>query len=107
MAQQNIIGKHCTTIKTIDNTTKVRYHNTDVVCFNDDKIILNNDGYFTPTTKNRMNQASSQFNLGYKVYQKNFIWYVYFDNKTYEYRNSKMVLNRNIGQFSPHIHLPQ
>jgi hypothetical protein len=76
MAQQNRIGTHKTTIYAEGGYAKVKYHNTDVVSFNDKEIILNTDGWRTPTTKTRMNQTSRQFNLGFNVYQKDWEWYV-------------------------------
>jgi len=77
MAQQNRIGTHKTKIYREGEYTKVKYHNTDVVSFNDKEIILKTGGYKTNTTKTRMNQTSRQFNLGFNVYQKDFEWYVH------------------------------
>ena len=59
-----------------DGYTCVRYHQTDVVRFKDESIILNTGGWFTATTKVRMNQASNQFGLGFHVYQKSHEWFV-------------------------------
>ena len=63
----------------------VRYHQTDVVKFNHEKIILNSGGWNTFTTKTRMNQASNQFGLGYYVYQRDFDWYVDYNGRTLEF----------------------
>lgn len=54
----------------------VKYHNTVVVKFDYEKIILDNGGYMTATTKRRMNQAAETFRLGYKVRQIKGDWYV-------------------------------
>ena len=70
MAQLDRVGSVHTSVYTEDGYTRVVYHSTCVVKFNQDKIILNSGGWYTQTTKNRMNQASSQYNLGYQVYQK-------------------------------------
>ena len=70
------IGKHMTTISKYDDGTAVTYHNTAVVVFNDDTITLNTGGWFSNTTKTRMNQASHQFDLGYYVFQRAGKWYV-------------------------------
>ena len=76
------LGSHKTSVYTdIDGFTKVIYHNTAVVEFNDKYIILNTGGYMTNTTKLRMNQASNQFRLGYNVYQKAYKWYIQFDGQ--------------------------
>ena len=39
-------------------------------------ITLNSGGYRTATTKRRMNEVSEEYDLGFKVYQKNFDWYI-------------------------------
>ena len=63
----------------------VTYHYTDVVCWNNKKIVLNSNGYRTATTKRRMNQASEQFGLGYRVFQKDYEWYVEHRGKVYDF----------------------
>ena len=93
------IGTHKTSIKTTtdDNSNMavaVRYWATDVVKFDNDKIILNNGGWYTSTTKKRMNQVSKEFNLGFYVYQKNYDWFVDYDNKIHCFKSNKLVLNR-------------
>ena len=61
--------------------TAVRYHDTNVVAFNDDFIILNTGGWNTPTTKTRMNQTSRQFNLVFHVFQRDYQWFVSYKDK--------------------------
>jgi hypothetical protein len=78
----NTIGSHKTTINTellkdAEKRLLVTYHNTIVVkVVNDRFVILNTGGWYTNTTKRRMNQASMQYKLGYSVYQSDFLWYV-------------------------------
>tara|TARA_R100000781_G_scaffold50744_1_gene33548 strand:+ start:1313 stop:1585 length:273 start_codon:yes stop_codon:yes gene_type:complete len=88
------IGTHKTSIKTTNSLTSVRYWATDVVQFDNDKITLNNGGWYTSTTKRRMNETSEQFNLGFKVYQRNYDWLVDYKGKTYCFESNKLVLNR-------------
>ena len=72
-----MIGAHKPTIATDNNVLMVTYHNTIVVKVIDNRyIVLNNGGFYTNTSKRRMNQASLQYNLNYAVYQCNFLWYV-------------------------------
>ena len=93
MAQQYKVGAHKTRIYTDDAGYKcVLYHSTNVVRFNNDYIILDTGGYFTTTTKSRMNQASHQFGLGYHVYQSNYDWYVDYCEQTYEFDKNRMIL---------------
>ena len=79
------IGRHKTHVyyDDMDGWMKVKYHNTILVKFNEHEIILNRgrkrlqrDGRINVTAKNRMNQASSEFALGYIVFTKGFEWFV-------------------------------
>jgi len=81
MAQQTQIGSHKTSVFTEEGYTRVVYHSTCIVKFNHEEVILNSGGYSTATTKTRMNQASSQFELGYHIFQKDFDWFVRFYNQ--------------------------
>ena len=46
---------------------KVVYHSTVIVEWDDKEIVLNTGGWDTVTTRRKMNQASTQFGLGYRV----------------------------------------
>ena len=76
MSQLEKVGTVATSVYTSNGYTCVRYHQTEVVKFNHDEIILNTNGWYTATTKTRMNQTSNQYNLGFQVYQKDYEWYV-------------------------------
>ena len=95
MAQQDRVGTHATRIATEGGETFVKYHRTKVVLFTKDTIILDNGGYQTVTTKTRMNQTSNQFDLGFRVYQKNFDWFVEHNGKTHEFTENSIFLDRN------------
>lgn len=94
MAQQDRIGRHMTSIYTQDGWTRVVYHETAVVSFSlsGKGIVLDTGGYFTPTTKTRMNQASRQFDLGYHVFQKAGKWYADHDGKTHAFDGDRLEL---------------
>ena len=87
------VGRVHTTIATRDGMITVTYHQTDVVKFNENKIILNSNGYHTNTTKTRMNQASHQFALLFAVYQKDFSWFVTFKGREIPFMDG-MILKR-------------
>ena len=94
MSQLQTVGQHKTYVYTSEEYTRVKYHNTDVVTFNPDQIILDSGGCVTATTRIRMNQASNQFNLGYKVYQKAFDWFVQYKGSIYPFQDG-MILNKD------------
>lgn len=92
MGQTHTVGKHATTVSTGDDgKTRVTYHATDVVVFDADTIVLDTGGWFTVTTKLRMNQASSQLGLGYRVYQRDGLWYVDYHGITHNFGHSERV----------------
>ena len=67
--------------KQLSNVRTVRYHSTDVVVASYDRndnlrIILNTNGWFTATTKTRMNQTFSQWEIPIRIFQKDFQWYI-------------------------------
>jgi hypothetical protein len=83
----NRLSMYKTRIENTDNVMQVIYHNTAIVSVDNSSgnITLNSGGYESVTTKRKMNQASRQFNLGYSVFQKNFIWYVTYKDETMEF----------------------
>lgn len=97
MTQLKTIGRIATKVRTDEHgTTYVRYHDTNVVAFDEDTIVLNTGGYFTVTTKNRMNQTANQFDLGYHIYQDHFLWYVVLPSgQTIPFINRVLVIERS------------
>ena len=80
MARQDKIGTHATTISRIDGRTFVTYHETPVVTVDaDGTVTLNSGGWRSATTKTRINQAASQLDLRFRVYQADFQWFVSVD----------------------------
>lgn len=74
--------------------TSVIYHSTPVTSFNEKRIVLDTGGWSTNTTKERMNEASSEYNLGYTVYQKKFKWYAQYRGKDIPFVGDTLVLER-------------
>ena len=92
MAQTRKVAGRATSIRTEDSFTNVRYHNTDVVSFNDRCIVLRSGGWHSATTKLRMNQTSNQFGLGFNVRQKSFGWFVDFKESSYPFEDGMALL---------------
>ena len=95
MAQQNKfnVGGH-RKLERDDDGTKYIYRDTAVVTVrNNAEIILDTGGWGTATTKTCMNQASQHHNLGFKVYQKDFKWFVdYKDTKAISFNGDTLTL---------------
>lgn len=72
-ARSDRVGSH-KTVQFYDprgDTRVVMYHSTRVVEFDDKSVTLKSGGFVTQTTALRMNQASNQNGLGFKVNRKN------------------------------------
>ncbi len=79
MSRRDVVGKLKTTVVNDRETgvLSVVYHKTEVVRRERNGMItLNTGGWRSKTTKTRMNQASSEFKLGFHVYQHDFKWFV-------------------------------
>lgn len=92
MSTMNTIPKYAkaTNVVTENGMTEVIYHGTKVVTFDSTWISLNTGGYRTKTTKDRMNQVSNQFGLGYKVKQVQGEWIVSYGGKDMIMKGKKL-----------------
>lgn len=82
------------------NCRIVEYHDTPVVVFTHDgdaalTVILNHGGWRTATTKTRMTQAANQFDLPYRVYQRDFQWYIAAGAYTIKFEDHPVMLRFN------------
>lgn len=94
MPQLNKISKNNTTVKYKDGYHTVTLHQTDIVKLNDDEIILNTGGWFTNVTRDRMNQVSNEYKLGYSVSFRKSGNVVHYADKVYEFVNDQVILKR-------------
>lgn len=89
----NKVSPYATTIRRNDEGFyECVYHSTIIVKWNEDTIYLNHGGWMTATTKKKMNQISNQFNLGYQVYQKDFNWFIDWNNTTIPFDKTEIML---------------
>lgn len=77
MSQLMRVTGVATNVTMDDDWTRVWYHGTNVVSISTTHVILRTGGWFTATTKVRMNQAANQFELGFKVAADKGEWAVY------------------------------
>ena len=86
------IGKHRTSIINDNNQLLVAYHSTIVVkVVNHRYVVLKSGGWLTPTTKRRMNQASNEYRLNFRVFQKGWVWFVETPKSTIEYYEGMII----------------
>lgn len=74
-----------------------RYHYTDVVWWKQTEITLNTGGFWTYTTKHRMNQTAAAYELGFSVHQARGDWYVTTAAGVFRLLGDKAVINRSTG----------
>lgn len=80
------------------------YHDTPVVQWDEEKIILNSGGFRTVTTKRRMNEVSDHYNLGFDVTQHLYEWWVTFPvQETVEEKNIRLLGSVDLGEGGAHI----
>ena len=90
------IGRHKTKVFAYSgNVTRVVYHDTPIVSFNESSIELNTGGWWTRTTKVRMNQTSQEFGLGYAVFQKDHEWFVDYRGEVHPFTSEELTLSRD------------
>ena len=92
----NKISRYKTVVNGCHIEGDVTYRGTTIVKWDADTITLDADGYWTVTTKRKLNQADREFTLGYGVYQKAHVWYVTTKRGTYRFFDG-MVIDRHTG----------
>ena len=91
MVQQYKIGKVNTKVYNKNGFFCVKYHSTEIIKFNKDMIILNSGGWYTNTTKNRINQTCNQYDLCLNVFQKAYDWFVEYNNKIIPFKDNMII----------------
>lgn len=96
MTQTQKLSKYNTHVVHTVCSTVVWFHETPVVTIShwtdNRSITLDTGGWFTTTTKTRMNQASNQWKLGYYVYQDKHQWYVKYKGYILPFVGNMVVL---------------
>ncbi|KKL13496.1 hypothetical protein LCGC14_2525150 [marine sediment metagenome] len=91
---QRVSGRATSVFTDDDGIVNVVYHATHVVrVFPSGKIVLDTGGWRTVTTRTRMNQAANQFRLGYRVFQKDFGWFVEWKGETLPFDERTIALD--------------
>ena len=70
-------------------------HQIATVDHNTNSVKLSSCGYETVTTKSRLNALLSEVKFGAKVFQKNWEWFVSFNNQTQDFFDNMILLDTN------------
>ena len=71
-------------------------HNIATVDHNTNAVKLSSCGYTTVTTKSRLNALLSEVKYGYRVFQKNWEWYLQSNNQTVDFIDGMILVNGGI-----------
>ena len=95
LASSGTISRYQTKIKSSPaGQTQVIFYYTPVVSFDNKQIILNSGGWWTMSTKKRMNQVSEFYGLGFRVFQKAGDWFVDYKNAVQPFDSRQISLAR-------------
>ena len=78
------------------NCSSVYLHGHQIATFDHDTLALklSSCGYETVTTKSRLNAILDEVKYGAKVFQKNWNWFVSYNNQTVDFWDGMILLNR-------------
>lgn len=74
----NGVRQYNTYCETVDNLTVIRHHTTDIVVHdhNTNTLTINSGGWYSKTTKDRINQYLTHIQANFFITQKNRQWFV-------------------------------
>ena len=77
------------------NCSSVYLHGHQIATFDHDTLALklSSCGYETVTTKSRLNAILDEVKYGAKVFQKNWNWFVSFNNQTVDFVDGMILFN--------------
>ena len=79
----------CSTIVLHRTAIAVYDHNTQA-------LKLNTGGWHSVTTKSRLNAILSELKCGFRVFQKNFDWYLSTNNQTVDFWDNMILVNGDV-----------
>ena len=80
------------------NCSTVVLHRTAIATYdhNTNALKLNSGGYTTNTTKSRLNAILDELMYGAKVFQKNWDWYLSYNNQTVDFWDGMILIEGGI-----------
>ena len=80
------------------NCSTVVLHRTAIAVYdhNTQALKLNTGGWHSVTTKSRLNAILDELIYGAKVFQKNFDWYLSYNNQTVDFWDNMILVNGGI-----------
>ena len=80
------------------NCSTVVLHRTAIAVYdhNTQALKLNTGGWHSVTTKSRLNAILSELKCGFRVFQKNFDWYLSTNNQTVDFWDNMILVNGEV-----------
>ena len=80
------------------NCSTVVLHRTAIATYdhNTQALKLNTGGWHSVTTKSRLNAILSELKCGFRVFQKNFDWYLSTNNQTVDFWDNMILVNGEV-----------
>ena len=80
------------------NCSTIVLHRTAIATYdhNTEALKLNTGGWHSNTTKSRLNAILDELIYGAKVFQKNFDWYLSYNNQTVDFWDGMILSNGEI-----------
>ena len=80
------------------NCSTVVLHRTAIAVYdhNTQALKLNTGGWHSVTTKSRLNAILSELKCGFRVFQKNFDWYLSTNNQTVDFWDNMILVSGEV-----------
>ena len=80
------------------NCSTVVLHRTAIAVYdhNTQALKLNTGGWYSVTTKSRLNAILQELIAGARVYQKNFDWFLSYNNSTHDFNDGMILCNGEV-----------
>ena len=80
------------------NCSTVVLHRTAIAVYdhNTNALKLNSGGYTTNTTKSRLNAILQELIAGASVYQRNWNWFLNYNNQTHDFNDGMILCNGEV-----------
>ena len=80
------------------NCSTVVLHRTAIAVYDHNlkAVKLNSGGYTTNTTKSRLNAILQELIAGASVYQKNWNWFLNYNNQTHDFNDGMILCNGEV-----------
>ena len=85
-----------TQVVTNMGVSTVYLHGNKIALVDDNSMTIFDGGWQSNTTKSRLNAILDQVMYGARVYQKNFDWFLSYNNQTHDFNDGMILVNGDV-----------